>query len=83
MPNCGVDAVRERLVFDSPKVEALIDQFQATGLTDVLGAIVTSCEPIAVPLIRQRRTMRYADEGELMSTINRKLLISLPQFDRV
>jgi hypothetical protein len=80
----GVD-VAERsgdLFFDSAAVENLIADYQRTGSVTALSEIMTACQTIPISLIRARATARYADEGELMSTINRKLLVSLPQFDR-
>jgi hypothetical protein len=40
----------------------------------MLGEIVTRCEPIALSLIRSRRTSLYEEEDELFSTVNRKAL---------
>ena len=84
MPS-GVDIVQERtgeLFFDSAAVEALIADYQTNGSLATLSAVMTACQSIPISLIRSRRTMRYADEDELMSVVTYKLLRSLPQLDR-
>ena len=68
--------------FDSKHVERLIVQYQKDGCRETLGEIVNRCQPITISLIRKRCTFAHEDEDELLAIVNRKLLISLPQFDR-
>jgi hypothetical protein len=66
--------------FDSAKVEAMICEYQRTGSTELLGAVISRCQPITESLIRSRATFTYEDEDELVSIVNAKLLKSLRQY---
>lgn len=68
--------------FDSKAVETLIGNYQHDRSLEVLGEIVRHCEPIALSLIRSRSTMAYEAEDELLSSVYRKLMVSVLQFDR-
>jgi hypothetical protein len=68
-------------IFDSEAVETLIADYQRTGSVQILGQIIERSQPIFVSLIRSRHTFQYQDEHELLSIVNRKLLVSLPQYD--
>jgi hypothetical protein len=67
---------------DSEAVESLIAAYQRTGETKTLGEILERSQPISLSLIRSRNTFRFEDEDELLSAVNRKLLLSVQQFDR-
>jgi hypothetical protein len=67
--------------FDSGAVEQLIAQYQKEGSREILGEIVSRCEPLTFSLIRSKRTMIYEPENELMSTINYKLVRSISHYD--
>jgi hypothetical protein len=68
--------------FDPRRVEELITDYQVNENRETLGAIVKECERNILSLIRDRGTFAHEDEDELLSIVNRKLLVSLPQFDR-
>ncbi|PWT83898.1 MAG: hypothetical protein C5B58_05730 [Acidobacteria bacterium] len=68
--------------FDSGLVEDMLSAYQRDPQPETLGEIIRRCEPIALSLIRSRWTMQFEDESELMSIVNRKLLVSLPQYNR-
>jgi hypothetical protein len=76
------ESVKANGFFDSRAVEKLIGEYQRDGSRELLGTIVVRCQPIAISLIRRRCTFRHEEEDELLSIVNRKLLVSLPQFDQ-
>ena len=86
MSTCAFDSEKLRTesvhFFNSETVEALIADFQHTCKTETLGEIITRCQPLSLSLVRSRRSFRFEDEDELLSVVNRKLLVSVPQYDR-
>jgi hypothetical protein len=69
------------LVFDSPKVELLIAEWKESGDPKVLGEIILLARPLVTSLIYSKNMTRFADENELLSLIDQKMLKQLASFD--